>query len=180
MSIEPKREVTPKEPSLMEMSLGIAPFTQIKQIRLLESHIKSKSTDISDVQIESSFDATTTFSKDAGTLSVRASLAVAAGDFVQIDADFMLDYSIKESSPITDEGAAAFGRINGIHNAWPYWREYVQSTSMRVGLPPIALPLMTGTAIRDYYVEKDKVAVNSQVSQPQEESGTCPGGAAAL
>ena len=161
MDIEPKREVVPTGPSLMELSVTIAPFTHLEQIRLSKSSIESKSIDVSsDAQLKHSFDATTILNREAGTLSIRASLTVVAGDFVQIDADFVLDYSFDKSIPITDEVATAFGRINGIHNVWPYWREYVQSTSMRVGLPPIILPLMTGTSICDYYVEKDKVAIN--------------------
>ena len=168
MSIEPKRELAQKEPSLIDLSVGIAPFTHIKQIRLSKSFIESKSIDVSsDAQLKHDFDAQTILDKETGTLSIRASLTVTAGDFVQIDADFVLDYSIDKSITITDEVATAFGRINGIHNVWPYWREYVQSTSMRVGLPPITLPLMTGTAIRDYYIEKDKVAIDPQVAQPQ-------------
>ena len=67
---------------------------------------------------------------------------------------------------MSDEFAGAFGKMNGIHNVWPYWREYVQSVSTRAGMPPVTLPLMTGTAIADYYAEKERTSevVDSSVA----------------
>ena len=35
----------------------------------------------------------------------------------------------------------AFAKSNGMLNIWPYWRECVQSTVLRAGLPPLTLPL---------------------------------------
>ncbi len=81
---------------------------------------------------------------------------VAAGDVLQVSAVFILDYNIAESPVgITDEAANAFGKMNGIHNVWPYWREYVQSVSTRVGFPPLTLPLVTGASLLEYYKVKD-------------------------
>jgi hypothetical protein len=33
-------------------------------------------------------------------------------------------------------------RINPISNAWPYWREFVQSMSTRMGFPALTVPLL--------------------------------------
>jgi hypothetical protein len=166
----------------MDLSVAIAPYTHIKPmgIRLLKSVIESHSIDISEPSpLQHSFDARATLDREAGTLSVYASLTLSAGALVRIDAEFVLDYGVDKAIPITDEAATAFGRMNGIHNVWPYWREYVQSTSMRVGLPPITLPLMTGASMLAYYAEKDKPS-SSQVAQPREEGGPRLGGAAVL
>ena len=180
MDVDPNREVTPPRPSLMELSVAIAPLTHIRQIRLTRSTIQSNSIAVAEAsQLQFSFDAKTVLDREAGTLTVCTSLAVSAGEFLQIDADFALDYSVEKSIPITDEVATAFGRMNGIHNVWPYWREYVQSMSMRVGLPPITLPLMTGASMLAYYIEKDKPSI-SQVARPPEESDPHLGGTAPL
>ncbi len=32
--------------------------------------------------------------------------------------------------------------INPISNAWPYWREFVQSMSARMGFPALTVPLL--------------------------------------
>jgi hypothetical protein len=163
------REVIPARPSLMDLSTAIAPFIHIRQIRLVKSAVESNSLDVVEPsQLQHSFDATTVLNQEAGTLSVRASLMVSAGEFVQIDADFLLDYSVDKPSPVSDEMATAFGKMNGIHNVWPYWREYVQSISVRVGLPPITLPLMTGSSMLAYYAQKDKISTTALVAQPPE------------
>ena len=173
MDVESNREVTPTPPSLMELSIAISPWTHIKQIRLLKSTIESKSIDVAETfQLQHSFDATTVLDREAGLLSVYASLTVSAGKFVQIVAEFILEYSFDKSTPITDEIATAFGRMNGVHNVWPYWREYVQSISMKVGLRPITLPLMTGASMLAYYTEKDKLPNSSRVAQPQKAAGS--------
>ena len=40
------------------------------------------------------------------------------------------------------EAVDHFARVNFPFNAWGYWREAVQSCLVRMGLPPIALPLL--------------------------------------
>ena len=40
-----------------------------------------------------------------------------------------------------NEGALElFAQANGTFNLWPYWREFVQSTSTRMGLPALTVP----------------------------------------
>ena len=35
----------------------------------------------------------------------------------------------------------AFANTDAVYHAWPYWREFVQSSMARMGLPPIMIPL---------------------------------------
>ena len=59
-----------------------------------------------------------------------------------ITAKFVLVYSIKSFDGIDHENIRAFAAINGVFNAWPYWREFVQNTTARMGLPrPITVPV---------------------------------------
>lgn len=58
-----------------------------------------------------------------------------------IEAAFLLAYRAGTLKGITKEACAAFGETNGIYNAWPYWREYVQNVTGRMGLPPLIVPL---------------------------------------
>ena len=116
------------------------------------------------------------------TLVVTTHLTVSAGELLQIQANFVLDYSIDQSAldiAASDQYAEAFGKINGIFNVWPYWREYVQSVSTRAGLPPPTMPLMTGRSLVAYYAAKEK-PLSDQAAQKHEESGPRPGGAAGL
>jgi hypothetical protein len=53
---------------------------------------------------------------------------------LSIKAAFVLFYSIRSFDGIDDEHIKAFAATNGVFNAWPYWREFVQSTTGRMGL----------------------------------------------
>jgi len=35
----------------------------------------------------------------------------------------------------------SFAEYNGVYNAWPYFREFVQNITMRMGVPPLVLPV---------------------------------------
>jgi len=60
---------------------------------------------------------------------------------ITIHATFELEYSIPPETAPTSEELAAFAGANAIFNAWPYWREFVQSTCVRMGHPPLLLPV---------------------------------------
>jgi preprotein translocase subunit SecB len=114
------------------------------------------------------FDATTKLDREAKGLSVHTFLEVVAGDALKISAEFALEYSVSESPiGITDEAASAFGKMTGIHNVWPYWREYVQSVSVRAGFPPLVLPLVTGASLVAYYSAKDASDSTCTSAKPQ-------------
>lgn len=58
-----------------------------------------------------------------------------------IEATFVLTYRLRSFEGIEDKHLQAYGSTNGIFNAWPFWREFVQSISLRMGIPPIAVPV---------------------------------------
>lgn len=60
---------------------------------------------------------------------------------VMVSATFGLLYAIEDVGSVSEEELNAFGEVNGIFNAWPYWRELLQSTLSRMGLPSITLPI---------------------------------------
>ncbi len=54
----------------------------------------------------------------------------------EFHAHYSLDKTVKASAAALDRFAAT----NGVFNLWPYWREFVQSMSTRMGLPPLTVP----------------------------------------
>ena len=58
-----------------------------------------------------------------------------------IGASFVLTYQIDSFAGLTQEGFEQFANLNGIYNAWPYWREFVQNIIGRMGLPPLTMPV---------------------------------------
>ena len=58
-----------------------------------------------------------------------------------IEATLLLLYKIGTFEGIEKDNLEAFGEINGVYNAWPYWREFVQSAITRMGLPKLTIPV---------------------------------------
>jgi len=66
-------------------------------------------------------------------------------DHVSISAQFELRYTYPAEGDYEEEDLLVFGRINGVYNSWPYWREYAQSSTVRLGLPSLTMPLLTAS-----------------------------------
>lgn len=62
-------------------------------------------------------------------------------NFATIEATFLLAYRISTREGLTDDHYQEFANMNGIYNAWPYWREFVQNTIARMSLPPLTIPV---------------------------------------
>lgn len=63
--------------------------------------------------------------------------------YLEIEAEFCAQYNVHDD---VDEEAIRpafeeFGRYNVGYHVWPYWREYVQGTCARLGIPPIPVPM---------------------------------------
>lgn len=66
-------------------------------------------------------------------------------DGVVIDAEYRVVYkwASEQSEGTSAVDIHCFSRINSVYNIWPYWREFVHSTMMRMGLPAFMMPLLT-------------------------------------
>lgn len=60
---------------------------------------------------------------------------------VDIEAMFELTYSLQETDGISERDLEHFAFLNATFNAWPYWRELVQSLTVKAGLPPLVVPV---------------------------------------
>lgn len=60
---------------------------------------------------------------------------------VELTATFLLVYTLDSAANFEDDALEHFAAMNGAYNAWPYWRELVQSVAGRVGLSGIVLPV---------------------------------------
>jgi hypothetical protein len=58
-----------------------------------------------------------------------------------VEAVFALIYAIDTFDNIDEQNIRAFASTSGLFHAWPYWREFLQSTLTRMGLPGIVAPL---------------------------------------
>lgn len=59
----------------------------------------------------------------------------------EIRCEFELVYSLTAPTALDEACIQAFANVNGVFNSWPYFREFVQSASTRLGLPPLVVPV---------------------------------------
>ncbi len=59
-----------------------------------------------------------------------------------INASFSLLYYLPIDTDFSIDDLNMFANVNGIFNCWPYWREFVQSTSVRMGFSSLTIPLL--------------------------------------
>ena len=59
---------------------------------------------------------------------------------------FLLRYGLKAKNvaktDIKQSDIVAFAKFNATVNAWPYWREFVQSMTSRMEIPTVTVPLL--------------------------------------
>lgn len=60
---------------------------------------------------------------------------------VRIELVLELTYHCPGVAGFGQKALTQFGHTNGIYNAWPYWREFVQSSVARMGLPGLIVPV---------------------------------------
>ena len=66
---------------------------------------------------------------------------------LHMEATFGLMYLTRSQEIIPPEVLAAFSQTVGVQNVWPYWREFVQSMTGRMALPPLRMPLLNPTQL---------------------------------
>jgi len=134
-----------------ELAIPVSDRVQMQSILIMESHSRRAEDEriaLGGFSLKNEFSNLGVEIRD-NCISVRISFALRsirdgeteADPVLVIGALFVLIYSIPSTEGIEDRNLAAFAATNGVYNAWPYWREYVQSTSVRMGLPPIAVPV---------------------------------------
>jgi hypothetical protein len=57
-----------------------------------------------------------------------------------VKASFAITYTLREGPALTDDDVHAFCSVNAIHNAWPFWREFITSALTRSGLHGVPVP----------------------------------------
>ena len=57
-----------------------------------------------------------------------------------VQATYMITYTLGEGEPLTDDDVQGFCRVNAVHTAWPFWREFITSSIARTGLHNVPVP----------------------------------------
>src|SRR5262249_25353872 len=89
--------------------------------------------------------------KDQRTIHIRPKLLLSAftqsedgtpgQPVVSIEAIFVLVYTCHDLDRIPRENLDAFANTNALFHVWPYWRELVMTTTARMRIEPIVIPV---------------------------------------
>ena len=63
----------------------------------------------------------------------------------EVRGTFELAYKIPEDESFSPAELKAFADFNAVFNAWPYWRELVQTSLARMSLPGLTVPVFRVT-----------------------------------
>ncbi len=133
----------------VELSAQVSDRVQIRHVILAESVVRRRA-DCSEPPSELSLrvEVKTEASKQDQLLLVFPRFTLTGRDgtksseeTLRIEALFVVKYQLTRHDGLKKSHFDAFGKVNGVFNVWPYWREYVQSVTVRMGLPPLTIPV---------------------------------------
>ncbi len=135
--------------SKMDLAAPVSERVEVMEILLAESMTKRGAIrDGLPAKLAMSVNVETQVDKDEKVVCVRLRFVLSVKydeaddeELLRIEAQFVLRYSMPSFEGLKKANIAAFGKLNGLYNAWPYWREFVQSTTVRMGLPPLTVPV---------------------------------------
>jgi preprotein translocase subunit SecB len=119
-------------------------------VRLIELHAKTviRSEDITDDMLPAvrHWASAAPPGLKEGVFFVRANLDLRIASEINpsvasVKIQYELEYRLPDDFKASRADLAAFAKVNGVFNAWPYFREIVQAATLRMGLPPIVLPV---------------------------------------
>ena len=128
----------------------------LDSISIVEGHFftASKPESISTDSLVFEMKPTHFFDEKNKKISVRVNLGIKSKDAAnsksvrvgfEIRATFDLLYSLKVEPPPKDARDfffESFASLSSLHHVWPYWREFVDSSIRRMGLPYFQTPLI--------------------------------------
>lgn len=60
-----------------------------------------------------------------------------------VHGSYMITYGLNDGGTLSDDDIEEFCAANGVHTAWPFWREFVTNSLTRSGLEAVPVPPFT-------------------------------------
>ena len=80
-------------------------------------------------------------------------------EVIRISATYGEMFRVKSGETFPNDKLEIFGQIVGLNIIWPFWREFVQTITTRMNIPPLTLPIMRPG---DFQFTKDKKEEDTQ------------------
>jgi preprotein translocase subunit SecB len=164
---------------LLKLCLPVVKQVQIDDLYLSRSTIQRNEEQKevpTEVDIGYRFKVESAIDREAKRINVVVILTISGksedqkGQIFEIQSAFSISYSLRSTEGIEEVNVNAFGKMNAVHNVWPFWREYVQSSLSRMGLPTVTLPVLTSQMLKKMYEEQDSTDVGGQAKAVVENS----------
>ncbi len=155
-----------KRKDKLDAGLLVSDRVQLKDVRLIKSKCdQSPEAMLGKKTYNINYSTEVQVDKKTGYIIVTAAFSFEAfteskaqKPVILIDASFLLSYKIEKFEGLTQTGFEQFANLNGTYNAWPYWREFVQNTIVRMGLPSLSIPVFRIVGPREEKTIKRKPA----------------------
>lgn len=89
---------------------------------------------------------------------------VESGALVELTATFLVTYRLEGASAYPHDALQHFADLNGTYNVWPYWREFVHTSTGRAGLPGVIVPVFKPRVQR--LPSQEELALTENVASP--------------
>jgi len=131
----------------------VGAVVQIGGVRLVEANAKTRVRsvkELGDATLNLTYGARVLAPPDSkGVFFIRAHMDAKvisdqdpkAEPYVEVGVGLELRYRLPVGFEASKDELRAFAQVNGVFNAWPYFREIIQTASARMDLPPIVIPL---------------------------------------
>lgn len=139
------------DPNKLQVAARLVACAEIDSVRLLEGECATQLNGSSEELKQTPLDLAVEFSTEGSfapkQLKVIAEFILKAtrpdseSQMVVVRSKFEIAYRLPEHVNPSKEEIKAFSETNALLNSWPYWREFVQSSTVRMNLPPLTLPL---------------------------------------
>lgn len=88
--------------------------------------------------------------------------------FAEVTARFASEYLVRSSEEPPDELLNAF-EPNVVFHVWPYWRELIQSSLMRMRMAPVAIPMFSlNLPVRRSPKKAAQAEISDSLQQPRQ------------
>lgn len=155
------------------IGLSISDRVEIKDVRMIETSFKqtpNANAGNKTVEIENTsnveFDADNNFIFVIADFKLKAFIKDDKDPVMLISASFLLAYDFKDGfDNYPEEAFKVFAETNGVFNAWPYWREFVQNATVRMGLPSLTIPVFRVFNPKEAKSSKKKIVAKKKATK---------------
>jgi hypothetical protein len=132
MRVGPRAAITDVRMSAMECKLQGNILDAPQMVRASGGHGFSRDADNGIVQVFATFKHEMAFDSEDSREDPP----------VIISGTWVLSYKVEDLGSFSDEDLGAFAQVNGMFNAYPFWREFLHSTTGRMGIQPFTAPTL--------------------------------------